>query len=208
MSHLTDLDLMDAVEDHPRMLSADRRRHLDACERCRDRVDELRALIAQAADADVPEPSPLFWDHFAARVREGIDGAEPGEPLRGRWLSAWVQQGSVRWAAFATLVVALMVAGVWRVNAPTRRGVPAGVDRGADVRRAPMPPEPIDRPDMDADPAWAVVRTVADSVKWDDAVAGIGAEPGAAETAASTLSPEERTELVKLLLAEAKRPGA
>lgn len=211
MSHLTDLELVDAVDgrnDDAPPLSAECRRHLDACERCRDRVDELRALVARAADADVPEPSPLFWDHFAARVRQAVDGAEPGEALRGRWLSSWVQQGSVRWAAFATLVVALMVAAVWRVNAPARRVVPVAVDRGADVRRTPMPSESIDRPDADADPAWAVVRTVADSVKWDDAVAGIGAEPGAAETVANTLSAEERSELVKLLLAEAKRPGA
>jgi hypothetical protein len=82
------------------------------------------------------------------------------------------------------------------------------VARGADARRTPMPFESIDRPDADADPAWAVVRTVADSVTWDDAVTGIGAEPGAAETVANTLSAEERSELVKLLLAEAKRPGA
>jgi len=208
MSHLTDLELVDAVdgrEDVAGTLAADRRRHLDACDLCRARVDELRALIAQAAGADLPEPSPLFWNHFNARVRDGIDGAHPGESVGGRWLSAWVQQGSVRWAAFATLVVALMVAGVWRVSAPTRRVGPVAADRGADVHRTPTSPE---SPDADADPAWAVVRTVADSVKWDDAVAGIGAEPGAAETVAGTLSPEERSELVKLLLAETKRPGA
>ena len=211
MSHLTDLELIDAVEgrvgDAP-ALATERRRHLDACDLCRTRADELRVLIARAADVDVPEPSPLFWNHFTARVREGIDAAQPGASGRGTWLSAWLPQGSVRWAAFATLVVAMMVAGVWRVNAPAPHVVPAEVDRAREVGRPPMSSEPIDRPDADADPAWAVVRTVADSVKWDDAVAGIGPEPGAAESVASTLSAEERSELVKLLLAEAKRPGA
>jgi hypothetical protein len=211
MSHLTDLELVDAVDgrdDVAGTLAADRRLHLDACDLCRARVDELRAVIAHAAGVDVPEPSPLFWNHFNARVRDGIDGAQPGESVGGRWLPAWVLQGGVRWAAFATLVVALMVVGVWRISAPTRRLGPAAVDRGADAQRIPTSAESLDKPDADADPAWAVVRTVADSVKWDDAVAGIGAEPGAAETVAGTLSPEERSELVKLLLAETKRPGA
>jgi len=209
MSHLTDLELIDAVDgrdDEAGLLAPDRRRHLDGCDRCRERAADLRMLITRAADVDVPEPSPLFWNHFTARVRDGIDGARPGESVGSRWLSAWIQQGSVRWAAFATLVVALMVAGVWRISAPTRRVGTVTFDRGADVQR--LPSESIERSDPDADPAWAVVRTVADSVKWDDAVAGIGAEPGAAETVAGTLSPEERSELVKLLLAETKRPGA
>jgi hypothetical protein len=39
-------------------------------------------------------------------------------------------------------------------------------------------------------------------------VSGLDAQPGAAERAVQSLSSAERSELVRLLLAEAKRPGA
>jgi hypothetical protein len=205
MSHLTDLELIDAIDgDAEHSLALERRQHLDACEWCRGRADDLRGVMTQAADTTVPEPSPLFWDHFTARVRQGIDGVEPGPPDREGWRASWLPQGSVRWAAFATLVVALMVAGVWQVNAPGRR---ASSTADENTRRAAGTGDLAERPDGDADPAWAVVRTVADDINWDAAVVGIGAELGAAETVARTLTPEERSELVKLLLAEAKRPG-
>jgi hypothetical protein len=224
MNHLTDLELIAAIEteaEGPRLiedasdrdLPAARRRHLDACEACRGRADELRAVIVAASDAAVPEPSPLFWEHFSARVRQGIDGSAPGESAHESWMSAWLARGSTRWAAFATLVVMLMVGGVWQFTAPIKRTAsPAAPDRAADGRRSHPVPDAtaiVDRNDLDADPAWAVVRTVADSVDWSDAaVADIGVQPDAVETVARTLSPEERSELVKLLLAEAKRKGA
>jgi hypothetical protein len=210
MSHLTDLELIAAIEDADRDFPAPRRRHLDACGSCRSRADDLRAVIVEAKDASVPEPSPLFWQHFSARVRQGIDGVDPGHATHESRIIGWLAQGSVRWATGAALVVVLMIAGVWQLNAPSRRTASYGnTDRTAEARRPHQPPELVERQDLDADPAWAVVRTVADSVEWnDDAVADIGVQPDAVETVARTLSAEERSELVKLLLAEAKRPGA
>ena len=67
---------------------------------------------------------------------------------------------------------------------------------------------------IDADQAWAVVRTVADGVEWDDdaVTAGLFARPGWAERAAQTLTPDEREQLRELLKAETaaapKLPGA
>jgi len=211
MSHLTDLELIAAIEDAAaRDLPAARRRHLDACESCRGRADDLRGVIVAAADAAVPEPSPLFWQHFSTRVRQGIDGSAPGESAHHGRLAAWLTQGSLRWGAFAALIVVVMVAGVWQVNAPSKHtSSQAAAERAAEWRRTHPLPDPAEPNDLDADPAWAVVRTVADSVDWSDAVvAGIDAQPDAVETVARTLSPEERSELVKLLLAEAKRKGA
>ena len=106
-----------------------------------------------------------------------------------------------------------MVGGVWQVTAPIKRTASqTAADRAAEGRRSHPVPDAtgiVDRTDLDADPAWAVVRTVADGVDWSDAaVADIGVQPDAVETVARTLSPEERSELVKLLLAEAKRKGA
>ena len=215
MTHLTDLELIAVIEDAvDRDLPAAQRRHLDACVACRGRADDLRAAIAAAGDATVPEPSPLFWQHFSARVRQGIDGAEPGAPAQehrlAAWFAPWLEHGGVRWGIIATLVVAVMVAGIWQVSAPSRRTASRAVSGGAiDAPRTHPVQDGGERHDSDADPAWAVVRTVADSVEWsDDAVADIGVQPDAVETVARTLSPEERSELVKLLLAEAKRNGA
>ena len=42
--------------------------HLAACEPCRAQVRELRAMMSATRDVDVPEPSPLFWDHLSSRV--------------------------------------------------------------------------------------------------------------------------------------------
>ena len=32
----------------------------------------LTSLLSRAKTVDVPEPSPLFWDHFSSRVRAAI----------------------------------------------------------------------------------------------------------------------------------------
>jgi hypothetical protein len=62
--------------------------------------------------------------------------------------------------------------------------------------------------DPDTDEAWALVRTVADDLSWDDAAAeGVGVRPGSAERAMMTLTVDERSELVRLLQAETKQPG-
>jgi hypothetical protein len=199
MTHLTDLELVDAVEDG---LPAARRGHADGCAACRARIDDLRATLEQAADAAVPDPSPLFWDHFSARVRDGIDapGAQAGSRL------AWLRHDGLAWTVSAVLAVVLIVGAAWRVTAPS----PSGPYRTVNHSSTPDPAAATDIEPIgtDADPAWAVVRTVADEVQWDDAVvAGIAAQPDAAERAAKSLSAAERSELVRLLLAEAKRPG-
>src|SRR5256885_5364116 len=57
--------------------------HLASCELCRHQLAELKALMSAAAEVEVPEPSPLFWDHFSARVREAV--AAEGAPRRSFW---------------------------------------------------------------------------------------------------------------------------
>ena len=55
--------------------------HLAACEACRHQLAELKAMMSAAADVAVPEPSPLFWDHFSARVRR-VPQRLPPQPSR------------------------------------------------------------------------------------------------------------------------------
>ena len=70
MKHLASIQFADAIEGR---LSEAARAHLDICPRCASRVESLRDAVreAQAAE-DLPEPSPLFWEHFSANVRAAV----------------------------------------------------------------------------------------------------------------------------------------
>ena len=102
MTHLTSEQLVEAAEG---TLSTERVHHLEECETCRTNVETLRAIVADVGDTSmVPEPSPLFWEHFSRRVREAT-AAEP-MPVPARW---W--QGVWRPAlAFATVAGAVALA--------------------------------------------------------------------------------------------------
>src|SRR6266851_8000309 len=67
--HLNADELVDLAEGARPESSAP---HLAACPQCRAQLDDLRAMMSAAAGVDVPEPSPLFWDHFSQRVHDAI----------------------------------------------------------------------------------------------------------------------------------------
>jgi hypothetical protein len=213
MKHLTEAELVDLVDG---ALLPSRRTHLEACDRCRSAEAELREMLARAGDVEIPEPSPLFWEHFSARVHAGVHDAGTSEP--SRWFGSganpvWLASG--RWAGAGALLTLLLVAVVWRASAPAPgRVAPAttasvsGTGSNADTDVLANDELIDDAFDPDTDEAWALVRTVADDVSWDDAAAeGVGVRPGSAEPEMATLSVDERSELVRLLQAETKQPG-
>jgi hypothetical protein len=62
--------------------------------------------------------------------------------------------------------------------------------------------------DIETDDDWAVVRSVAEQVDWDDAHdAGISARPDAAERMTAELSTREQSELARLLQSELELRG-
>ena len=65
IEHVRDDELMDAVEG---TASAVVRQHVQGCAACRERVAEAAAGWELAREADVPEPSPLYWDAFRKQV--------------------------------------------------------------------------------------------------------------------------------------------
>jgi hypothetical protein len=195
--HLTDGELVDHVDG---ILPSARTAHLDACTACRQRAESLREAIgsiAPAADA-VPEPSPLFWDHFSRRVREAVHDVDPApsqvRQLAGRWIN---------WAAAAAMI-ALAVA-FFR---------PAQLNEITPSARTASSPPPANVAadgtlDLDDDEDWALVRMVADDLDWEGAPqAGIAAEPGAADAVALEMSGDERGELARLIEAAIKESGA
>jgi hypothetical protein len=61
---------------------------------------------------------------------------------------------------------------------------------------------------IENDAAWALVRSLADQVEWDEAhEAAISARPDAAERLTAELTSREQSELAQLLQRELKRPG-
>jgi predicted anti-sigma-YlaC factor YlaD len=204
MTHLTDVELVDLLDG---ALPSPRERHLDECDGCRAIATRMRAAFALAKDVEMPEPSPLFWEHFSARVHEGVRGAEASQTAR--WFG-WAQGATAKWAMSAALLTLLVVAGVWRATAPAPRKAASTVTvaAGADVA-ANEDPFGLGAFDAETDEAWALVRTVADDVTWDDAAAeGLDVHPGSVEHAMATLTGDERSELVRLLEAETKKRGA
>jgi hypothetical protein len=221
MKHLSEIEIVDALDG---VLSAPKRVHLDSCDRCRAEVARIEALAALAQSADVPDPSPLFWDHFSVRVRNGIREAEAADAASAaasarpasaeatarqasRW--RWLGGASPRWVGAAAMLTILLVAGLWfaavpgtsrQQHSPTSSGVVAEV--------------PAEQADPDADQAWALVRSVADDLELDDAswdgggATTLSVRPGSVERAMIALSTDERRELVRLLEAETRQPGA
>ena len=167
----------------------------------------------------MPEPSPLFWDHFSARVRDAIDDvAAAAEGNRGSpWLGA-VRDARTRWSIAGTVFTVLLVlagAGVWRPSAPTTPTDSSGSASNAAIseQASATDGEPGELDAIESDSAWGLVRSIADDLPLDDAViVGLEARPGWAERAVldltRDLSNDERRELVQLLQAETKRPGA
>lgn len=190
MTHLTPGEVVDAVED---ALALDRAEHLGSCAVCRASVDELAQLLRHARHVTVPEPSPLFWDHFSTRVRAAIDSER--SPL---------VVGPAPWLRWSVLVpfgaLALLVATLTLT-------IPRGFDAATHTPAAVAAPEVDDPLALDDDAPWAFVSDIVGQVSLEEAQhAGLIVGPGAAERAAADLTAAEREELMRLLTAALARP--
>jgi hypothetical protein len=194
MSHLSRTELLDVVEDLD--IADEHRRHFESCEECRATAASLRATMAEVQGDDGTEPSPLFWDHFAARVADAIRDESPTAREDSRL--AWFSSHRARWMAAALVIVLGMTAVISRVtlHAPTPVGTAARVD--------PLGTE--------IDEAWGeVLREQASwgNLPWDATEPdAITAGPGTAEQVVMELTADERMELARLIEREMKRSGA
>lgn len=201
MKHLSRTEFIDLL-DSPSALPPDRVRHVETCAECRAQLDALRETTRAALEDVGAEPSPLFWDHFAARVTAAVrDEPAPAAP------APWLRAPMLTWATAASIIMLLVVGTVWRttVHAPGQAAPVARLTPTPDI----MLTAPRVADDVDDDEAWAVVRAAAVDLDWDDVhAAGISAHPGDVENVALELSAEERAELARLLDQDLKRNGA
>lgn len=193
MRHLSSTQILDFAEGR-----GEQPAHLDSCSTCRTRVEQLRHVLALAATDDVPEPSPLFWNHFSERVREAV-AVEPAPRLA----RAHFNFAGTASLAGALAIVIIGVAVTMRTAQPVKSvaPVPVAISDSADVG-ATLPLSPP----FDDDPTWVVMGELASQLKWEDATeAGLIAGADAAERAIAQMSEEEQREVVELLQSELRK---
>lgn len=178
-NHLSPEERIDALDG---ALTPARQSHLDACGTCRQELAMLRDVtdeLMAVQPEDVPEPSPLFWDHFQARVGAAVSAAEP---------APWWRGSSRAWFALATAAAVLLA--VW--ISPLRPREAAETVSAPDVEVATI-----------ADSVqWEFMSGVLETLEDDAARAVLAPTPVAVDAAFESLSASEREAFARLLQAE------
>jgi hypothetical protein len=206
MAHLTADQLIDVAEGAELQSSAS---HLQMCDTCRDQLAALRATMSVVAGIEVPEPSPLFWDHLSARVRDAVeaDHASPSSMLGGRlsiarakvWSSGWSWIGARPVWVTALGVLVAVVSLVVTMKQPSTVPAPA-----ASV--AAIPESSNDLTAVADDPSLSLVADLAVDLDWESArEAGFTTHVGVDDDAVNQLTDGERRELRLLLQGELSR---
>ena len=198
-AHLSRTELVDALDG---TLDPGRRRHLRGCEACRLQLAALADVVADATDVEIPEPSPLLWEHLAGRVRTAIDREPIALRQQGIWWPTLRHMATLGATAAVLLVVVVGSSILQRSERPpqvTGAAPPVEVS-GSDGL------EPPDLADLPAD--WALLLTVADTVDWEDADTDLLlGDSDAVDVLVSELSDEEQRTLVQLIEVEMEQAG-
>jgi hypothetical protein len=150
-------------------------------------LDELRDVMA-TLEVEVPEPSPLFWDHLSARVSAAV--ASDAKSAR-----SWFGVGRWSWGLAAAVSAAVLAIAVSRTARTPAEMAPASTTPVAE-----RPAADIGSALTADDPSFLLLGDLAGSLDWDAAAeAGISMDVGTADTAVAELSDAERTELQRLL---------
>jgi hypothetical protein len=181
--------------------------HLASCAVCRRQLADMRAMMSVAADVEMQEPSPLFWDHLSARVGEAV--AAEQAPRRS-WIGAmpWTRLVAPLASAAALVLLALVVT---NSRGPATRG---RATIGPPASSSPLSADAGTRTDLLSDSTGtedasltlvAALTADMDPERADEAdLAG----RGSAEHAVTHLNDGELRELRRLLTEALARPGA
>jgi len=153
-------------------------------------------IISRLREADVPEPSPLFWEHLSQRVHDAV----AAQPVPSR---SWFGRVNFAWAAgiVATLAVMLLA-----VTASVHRQ-PANADSAVigPIAAADAAAAGNSLPALEDDASFAVMGELASEVDFDEAgAAGLMVSPGTAEAEIAQLSGDDQRAVVELLQEEIK----
>ena len=204
--HLNTDELVDIAEGARPEGSAP---HLAACGRCRAQLSDLRSMLSAAKEVDVPEPSPLFWDHLSSRVHHAVDA--DGAPRRWLDVAVWRR---VLMPLSAVAVAGLLIAVAFnsRAMAPAPASSVAApppvfvAQAPPAVAGAGAPAELLS--DVASDASLTLVASLTDDVDLETAREAGLAPRGSAEHAVTYMSDGELRELRRLLTEELARSGA
>jgi hypothetical protein len=183
--HLSPEEFVDALD----AASPASAKHLAECAECREGLASLQATLAEARGIHADEPSPLFWDHFSARVKV----ATADESVGTRW--SW---GRFAWKP----AVALMAtAGALAIGFYMR---PA-VDPAASLAGAVQPASALALaavPTFEDDGSWSLVTALASELDWNELSQAAAPSEGAADAMIEELTSDQREALARLLQKE------
>ena len=185
--------------------------HLASCQRCRAQLHDLRAMISAAREVDVPDPSPLFWDHLSARISAAVAAEsasarpKPSRDFAGTLAALF--GGRAFQASAVVAVLAMLLAVV--LMPPTPPPSSSSAPRAAAVAdaAAPLAPPELLGDVMADDPSLTLVAGLASTLDLDAASAAGLAPSGSAEHAVTHMSDGELRELRRLLQQEFTRSG-
>jgi hypothetical protein len=190
--HFSSQEFVSAL-DHA--LTPARQAHLDACPSCQAQVAELRTLAESAAlDAEVPEPSPLFWDHFQTRVLTAVQSEEP--PRSSAWWRSRVDARTLVAAVATVVAVAASVAlYVSRQTALPETLADGGTGPGSVMESGSMTmaTTPLDNEE------WEFVASVMGTLDDEGMHEVLAPSRDAVDAAIEALTSDERDRFVKLL---------
>ena len=183
-THLSPDEFVDALEN---ALSPSRAAHLGGCDICRTEITELRAALADASAVSVVEPSPLFWEHFSARVAQAVE--VDAAPARRWWQPVWKPVAAA--AAVAAVVLAVTLrSGPGTVTTPSGEAVIT--DTGILA--------------LEDDGSWEFVVGLSADLAFDDVREAVTPAAGTADEAIAELTAEQRAALVRWLRQEIGEP--
>jgi hypothetical protein len=183
--------------------------HLLTCDACRRQLAEMRGVMASVAEDEVPEPSPLYWDHLSANVAASV--AANGAP-RGAWRD-WLGWPRVMAPMTAVAAAALFFAvQTNRVESPTAPDSPSFARASASPDSELSGPARVellnDSLGGDDDPSLRLVAGLTASLDADGVgEAGLTSD-GSADHAITHLDSIELRELRRLIREEMAVPGA
>lgn len=187
-THLSSQEFVNAID---LVLEPGRQAHLDRCVSCQAQLQELRKVVEDAAGAGaVPAPSPLFWEHFHARVLTAVGTESVRASRQGAWSPARVK---VWIAACATMVAVAAGVTLYR-GRPT---VPMSSGSMTDATGI----EGAVAPALDGD-EWEFVAGMIGALEDADVHEVLVPIHDALDTAFEGLSDAERDRFVQLLQAE------
>ena len=203
MGHLTSEQLIDLAEGTRPIsnLSDLSMSHLESCSACQHTLAGLRATMSAVAGVEAPEPSPLFWDRFSARVHDAVQAGRVGTVSGlARW--SWLRTRTL-WVGAAAAAAVLAIAVGLRVDRPAGPGTLPPSTATANVEAL------VEGFGTADDPSLSLVADLIAGLDWEGASeAGFTTHVGVDNDVVSQLTEGERNELHQLLKGELSRSGA